>query len=95
MIGREQVDRFMSRHGIVEMKGPEAQAAHAAFKERTDGFLDLAWHKHGGSPEGIQAAFEQYGFDCYTQGCIDGVTTAKMRPDLIEFLHATDTTTVK
>jgi hypothetical protein len=36
----------------------------------------------------MAAAFEQYGFDCYTQGCVDGATTASMRPDLVHFIDA-------
>lgn len=90
MIGREQYARFLSRRGIVEMRGPEVQTALAVFKERTDGFLDIAWHKHGWTPEKLAQAFEQYGFDCYTQGCIDCATTARMRPELVEYLNSFD-----
>lgn len=90
MIGREKFDRFLARRGIVQMKGPEAQAAYAVYQERTDGFLDVAWHKHGWTPAKLKEAFDQFGFDCYTQGCIDGATTVKMRPELLEFMRASD-----
>lgn len=90
MIGRQKYTHFLARHGIVELNGPEIQAALAVFRERTEGFLDVAWYKHGWTPEKLKEAFEQYGFDCYSQGCVDGATTVKMRPELIDYMLATE-----
>lgn len=93
MIGREQPARWMKRHGIVELKMEAEVAAEAlrVFHERCEGLLEVAWYKHGWTPEKLKEAFEQYGLDCYMQGCVDGATTAMMQPELVETMRASST----
>lgn len=79
---------IMRRFDLSELPPcPEAAKAFEIFKECTKGFLEMArlaaWR-----PEALPKAFEQFGFDCYTQGCIDGAQAAMMRPELTEFLRA-------
>lgn len=77
---------LMRRFKLVELRSPETAAAFAIFQQRTSGFLEVAW-RDAWSPATLQKAFDQYGFDCYTQGCVDGATTAMMRPEVVDFMR--------
>lgn len=83
----ETIQSLKRRFDITEMKGPEVQCGFAVFKERCAGFLEISWQR-AWRPEELAKAFEQYGFDCYLQGTIDGATTAAMLPELPEFILA-------
>lgn len=92
MIHRQQHANFLKRHGLIEEKGEHVQEAYRVFLERTEGLLDIAWAKAFG-PDQLKQAILQFGFDCYTQGCVDGATTVKMRPELIEYMTNAETVT--
>jgi len=82
---------IMRRFDLSELPpSPETAKAFEIFKERTKGFQEMAWLS-AWRPEAIAKAFEQYGFDCYTQGCLDGVQTAMLRPEVVEFIRQVPT----
>lgn len=84
----ETKQTIMRRFQLTELKAsPETAKAFEIFQERTRGFLEMAWLS-AWSPKAIEKAFQQYGLDCYTQGCLDGAQAAVMRPELVEFLRS-------
>jgi hypothetical protein len=87
MVRDQKLSNFLTRHGIVETKVPAE--AHRVFKERTEGFLEIAW-EYAWTPEQLKEAIERYGFDCYCQGTVDGATTVKMKPELIDMMKAAE-----
>jgi hypothetical protein len=89
MVRGQKKSTFLTRHGIVETTVPAE--AHCVFKERTEGFLEIAW-EYAWTPAQIKEAIERYGFDCYCQGTVDGATTVKMKPELIDYMREAEAT---
>jgi hypothetical protein len=85
----KEFDRLLRRHGLESSKfeGAMAQRAMEVFKERTAGLLEVAWQLHGWQLENLQRVVEQYGFDCYHQGVMDGARVATDRPELREAIQ--------
>lgn len=78
------LERLLNRYALTQLESSaEVAAAFDVFKRRTAGMSELAWELKANSPERVGEAFEQYGFDCYTQGLIDGVEACRRRPELL------------
>jgi hypothetical protein len=80
---RRDVDRLLKRRGLTELHGPEVNRAFEAFRKRCAGLEEVAWQTNSYSPAAIAAAFQQFGFDCYTQGLMDATDIALRFPHLL------------
>jgi hypothetical protein len=85
------MQRLLARHGLTRTgHSAEVAAAFEVFKRRTAGLCAVAWELKASSPDGVGAAFEQFGFDCYTQGALDAVEACRRRPEFLQELARGD-----
>ncbi len=82
---RHQLDQLLKRHKLVRLENSEAvRRAFKVYRERTRGLAEVSWQSNNWSPDRIGAAFEQFGFDCYTQGLVDAASMAAQHPQLFQ-----------
>ncbi len=83
-------ERLLKRFGLttLKMEGEQAEQATELFEKRTKGMLDIALHRMFSF--NMEEAIKQYGFDCYTQGALDGAQAAAQIPEILETIRTSD-----
>lgn len=91
---RHQLGQLLKRHGLVRLENSEpVRRAFEVYHKRTQGLAEVAWLSNNWSPEQIGKAFEQFGFDCYTQGLVDAASMALQHPQVFQATLAAITNT--
>lgn len=85
--------RLLASLKLEEVKTPPEHVA--LFERRTRGFWQTAWSANNHSFEATRKALKVYGLSCYMQGVMDGVNTASMRPELVEWLASRRTSSTE
>lgn len=92
-MNRHQLDQLLKRHGLVRLECSEViNRAFEVFQQRTRGLAEVAWQSNNHTPDAIATGFEQFGFDCYTQGLVDAFAIARDFPQLFEAALTATTT---